>query len=131
MSVLKRLNPLIQNSTFESGTEIDFKCDYTIRHNGKITFGWKCVATMESYLFNLLKNTRNLDDLPSCDSVCSEHNAHPPSYDEFLSINRTVLRSFCESSNNCGFNVVVPFDFQRLLWTRDDGTAIGKVNMKF
>ena len=129
MSVLRRPSRPVEHSMFESESEIDFKCDYTIKHSGKITFGWKCVATMESYLFSLLNEldikSRNL--LPSCDSVCSDHGAHPPSYDEFLSINRTVLGSFCRSSKNCGFNVVVLFDFQRLVWTRDDGTAIGRL----
>ena len=114
-------------SRTDSESGFEFICDYAIKHNGEITFGWKCVATMDAYLASLLKDLdiKSTEYLPSCDSVCSENGAHQPSYDEFMSINKTILISFCKSPENCGFNVNIPFNFEKLQWTREDGTPIG------
>ena len=130
MSALRRPSrPLEYSILNQTAPKIDFVCDYTIKHSGQITFGWKCVATMEPYIANLwreldIKRTNYRQHLPSCDSVCSEHGAHQPTYDDFMSINRTILASFCKIPKRCGFNVVVSFDFKKLEWTKKDGTTI-------
>ena len=107
-------------------SSLDFKCNYTIKYKQEIAFGWKCVASMESYFASLLADldVKSRDNLPNCDSVCSSIDGHQPSYDEFMDIKLASLGSFCENQKDCSFNVVVEFDFDHLSWVKNDGTAI-------
>ena len=109
-----------------SEAKLNFTCDYELRYKGKISFGWSCITPVMSYLQDLAGqlSITNRNDLPSCDSVCSEVGDRQLSYDDFVATNITTLESFCKSQSHCSFNISVDFDFVEKTWVRRDGSSI-------
>ena len=114
------------DSSMFGKSSVDFKCNYAIRHNQQITFGWKCVASMESYFESLLPDmdVKSRDYFPTCDSACSDISGHQSKYDEFINISLSSLEAFCEKRKQCAFDVIVEFDFVEQAWVRGDGSPI-------
>lgn len=111
---------------------LNFTCDYELKFKGELSFGWRCITPVESYLKDLARQLgkTSWNDLPSCDSVCAEVGDRQLNYDDFMATNITTLKSFCHGQSHCEFNVSVDYDFENKSWVRRDGTFIDDIEWK-
>ena len=121
--------------------DLNFTCHSDLHFGKTRLFGFECFAPLDPVYESMLggsKSTEKVDSLPSCENVCESSSSSQPDYEQFMSLNRTKLLSFCGSSTKqvyramsdvqCQFNVVVDFDFDKLAWTTKSGEPIETIN---
>ena len=70
-----------------------FACDVNFVFGLKTLFGANCFAPLGSMYQNFTAD----DQIPTCDEFCAKYHSKQPSYNQFVSLNRTRLRSRCSS----------------------------------
>ena len=122
--------------------KLNFSCSNGFHFRENRLFGYDCFGLVDPVYEKILngkKFAEKVENLPSCDAVCESSSSSQPDYEKFLSLNRTKLLSSCEykksevaqksvPDRNCRFNVVVKFDFEKLIWITDSGLPITNIN---
>ena len=122
--------------------KVNFTCSYEFYLKEKRHVAFDCFGSVNPVYRKMLDGSTSAEkitNLPSCDFACENSGAYQPNYEQFMSLNRSVLDDFCRNSNTpilsklptqqiCPFNVVVNFDFEKLVWTTESGEPITDIN---
>ena len=102
--------------------KLNFTCSYGFHFRDNRLFGFDCFGPVNPVYEAILDGStavKKVRGLPSCDNVCQNSGASQPNYDQFLTLNRTKLQSFCKADRTkkafpqqemCRFNQGSPFD---------------------
>ena len=119
--------------------DLNFTCEVDLHFRGNRHFGYECFGQVDPVYKSMLagsKTAEKIESLPSCDTVCQSSSSNQPNYEQFMTLNRSKLLSFCEtiemqsravSYGQCLFNVDVNFDFGQLAWTTKNGDPLRNI----